>query len=261
MLKKMLLVLTMLFALPSCAVADVLILIPGYLSGGHTWRMHGITQTLLANNWTDGGNFILGPNGVRLDIPPTSNSQQFYTVELPSEAPLPLQASYLNNYIDAVRVMHPKEKLILVGHSAGGVLARYSMVSRPSVKIDTLITIASPHSGSDAAELGEAISNSPASWMTPLFGLNTLNRSKGLYRDLGRPNAGNLLGWLNTQPHPKARYVSIIHLNDKWVDATSQDMNSVPPLTGKSSVLTSNGDHELNPADAGLLLNLLATTK
>ncbi|MCK4742252.1 MAG: hypothetical protein KAT25_00380 [Sulfuriflexus sp.] len=258
MLKKRLLILVMLFLLPINAIADVLILIPGYLSGGHAWRTHGITQNLIANGWSDGGNFILGPNGVRLDLPPATSSHRFYTVELPNEAPLPLQAGYINSYIDAVRIMHPEDKLILVGHSAGGVLGRYIMVSRPSVKIDTLITIASPHSGSDAAELGEAISNSPASWVAPLFGLNTLNRSRGLYRDLGRPDAGNLLGWLNTRQHPKARYVSIIHLNDELVDAGSQDMNNVPPLASQSIVLTSDSGHELNPVDGVLLVNILA---
>lgn len=257
MSKKLLLGLFMLLALPVSAVADVLILVPGYLNGGHSWRTHGITQSLLASGWSDGGNFILGPQGPRLDVPPASSGKRFYSVELPNEAPLPQQATYLNTYIDAVRAMHPKDHLILAGHSAGGVLARYVMVTRPTVKVDTLITIASPHSGSDAAEVGEGIANSPASWVAPLFGANTLNRSRGLYRDLGRPNAGNLLGWLNTQPHPKARYVSVIRPNDEWVDAMSQDMNRVPALAGRSAVITSTGEHELNPGDGLLLVNIL----
>ena len=261
MSKKRLLSLFMLIALPLNAVADVLILVPGYLNGGHTWRSHGITQSLVANGWSDGGNFVLGPQGARLDLPPASSSNRFYTVELPSEAPLPYQAGYLNTYIDAVRVIHPKEPLIMAGHSAGGVLARYVMVTRPTVKVDTLITIASPHSGSDAAELGETIANSPASWMAPLFGMNTINRSRDLYRDLGRPDAGNLLGWLNTQAHPKARYVSVIRPNDEWVDARSQDMNMVPRLAGRSAVVTATGKHELNPGDGVLLVNILAKTE
>ena len=258
MSKKLILSLFMLFALPLNAVADVLILVPCYLNGGHTWRSHGITQSLVANGWSDGGNFVLGPQGARLDLPPASGGNRFYTVELPSEAPLPHQAGYLNTYIDAVRVIHPEERLILAGHSAGGVLARYVMVTRPTVKVDTLVTIASPHSGSDAAELGETIANSPAAWMAPLFGANTINRSRGLYHDLGRPDGGNLLGWLNTQPHPKARYVSVIRPNDEWVDARSQDMNMVPGLAGRSTVVASTGKHELNPGDGVLLLNILA---
>lgn len=258
MSKKLILTLFMLFALPLHAVADVLILVPGYLNGGHSWRTHGITQSLVAHGWSDGGNFILGPQGARLDLPPASSRHRFYTVELPSEAPLPHQAGYLNSYLDAVRVIHPEERLILAGHSAGGVLARYVMVSRPTVKVDTLVTIASPHSGSDAAELGETIANSPAAWMAPLLGMNTINRSRGLYHDLGRPDAGNLLGWLNTQPHPAARYVSVIRPNDEWVDARSQDMNMVPGLAGRSKIVASTGKHELNPGDGVLLVNILA---
>ena len=83
MSKKLILSLFMLFALPLNAVADVLILVPGYLNGGHTWRSHGITQSLVANGWSDGGNFVLGPQGARLDLPPASSSHRFYTVELP----------------------------------------------------------------------------------------------------------------------------------------------------------------------------------
>ena len=191
-------------------------------------------------------------------MPPASSNHRFYTVELPSEAPLPHQAGYLNTYIDAVRAIHPDEPLIMAGHSAGGVLARYVMVTRPTLKVDTLVTIASPHSGSDAAELGETIANSPAAWMAPLFGANTINRSRGLYRDLGKPDGGNLLSWLNTRQHPKARYVSVIRPNDEWVDARSQDMNMVPGLAGRSTVVTSTGKHSLNPDDGVLLVNLLA---
>ena len=258
---KWILALVMLFALPLNAVADILVLVPGYLNGGHTWRVHGITQHLVANGWSDGGNFILGPDGVRLDVPPAASKHRFYTVELPSEAPLPIQANYLNNYLDAVSAMHPGEKMILAGHSAGGVLARYIMVTRPALKIDTLITIASPHSGSDAAEVGEMISNSPAGWMAPLFGLDTLNRSGDLYHDLGRPDATNLLGWLNTRQHPKANYISVIHLNDEWVEPASQDMNNVPVLAGKSRVISVIGGHSLNTGDGALLTRVLVQQK
>jgi len=258
MSKKTFLSLVMLLALPLNALADVLILVPGYLNGGHSWRSHGITSSLVSNGWSDGGNFVLGPQGPQLDLPPASRSNRFYTVELPNEAPLPIQAGYLNKYIDSVRVLHPEERLIMVGHSAGGVLARYIMVSRPTIKVDTLVTIASPHSGSDAAELGSSIANSPASWMAPMFGMNTINRSSGLYHDLGRPDGGNLLGWLNTRQHPQARYISVIRPNDKWVDARSQDMNMVPGLAGRSTVVTSAGSHELNPGDGVLLSNILA---
>lgn len=247
-----------LLALPLSALADALVLVPGYLSGGHTWRVHGITHGLMASGWQDGGNLTPGADGPRLDTAPQTGGNRFYTVELPSEAPLPLQASYLNAYLDTIRAIHPNEPIILAGHSAGGVLARYVMVSNPKVKIDALVTIASPHSGSDAAEMGEFIADSPMAWFAPLFGMDTINRSRDLYSDLGRPDGWNLLGWLNTRPHPAARYVSIVRPNDEWVDVGSQDMNQVPALAGRSLVLASAGNHELNPADGVLLSRLLA---
>lgn len=247
-----------LLVLPLAAFADALVLVPGYLSGGHTWRAHGITHGLAASGWQDGGNLTPGPDGPHLDITPQAGGNRFYTVELPSEAPLPVQASYLNAYLDAIRAIHADEPMILAGHSAGGVLARYVMVSRPELKVDALVTIASPHSGSDAAEMGELIADSPMAWFAPMMGMDTINRSRDLYRDLGRPDGWNLLGWLNTHPHPQAHYVSIVHPNDEWVDAPSQDMNRVPALAGRSQVLASAGGHELNPADGILLSRLLA---
>jgi len=258
MSRKLFISLAMLFAMPLNVMADVLIMVPGYLSNGHTWRAHGITHSLVANGWTDGGNFVLGPKGPQLDVPAAASDKRFYTVELPSEAPLPLQAQYLNTYLDAIRVIHPDDDLILAGHSAGGVLARYVMVTRPSNNVDTLITIASPHSGSDAAEVGQAIANSPVSWFAPMFGANTINRSRGLYHDLGRPDGNNLLGWLNTRQHPQARYVSIVRSGDEWVDARSQDMNMVPALRGRSSARVTQGKHELHPADGVVLASVLA---
>ena len=251
----------LLLLLPLPLIADVLILVPGYQSGGNSWRVQGVVQTLVTRGWTDGGNFLLGPDGVRLNVPPTSGSQHVYTVELPTEAALPVQGSYLTRYINTVKRIHPDEKIILAGHSAGGVLARYIMVTQPALNISTLVTIASPHSGTVAANVASVISNSPAAWMAPLFGLSTINRSRDLYRELGRPDSNNLLGWLNTRQHPRARYISIIHLNDEWVDATSQDMNKIPALMGKSLVLTAATGHALGPEDGVMLANLLSSSE
>jgi pimeloyl-ACP methyl ester carboxylesterase len=239
-------------------VAEVLVLVPGYLSGGHTWRAHGAAAALQANGWEDGGNLVPAADGPRLDLPVRTGGKRFYTVELPSEAPLPTQLSYLKAYIEKLRSIHGDERLILAGHSAGGVLARYFMVTHPDIEVDALLTIASPHSGTGGAELGEFIGQSPLGWVTPMLGLDTINRSQGLYRDLGHPDPWSLLGWLNTQPHPDTRYVSIVRPGDSWVDVYSLDMNYVPALAGRSQVLASVGGHALNPGDGELVARLLA---
>lgn len=256
------LVLSLLLALgaPVTVLADALVLVPGYLSHGHTWRDHGATAGLLASGWEDGGNLVPTADGPRLDLPPRAGVKRFYTVELPSEAPLTVQLGYLKSYIEQISALHKGERLLLAGHSAGGVLARYFMVTHPQVKVDALLTIASPHSGSGAAEAGEMIGQSPMSWITPLIGLGTINRSQALYRDLGYPDPWSLLGWLNQQPHPESVYVSIIRPGDDWVEPVSQDMNRVPALAGRSLVLGSAGDHELNPGDGILVSSVLAGT-
>ena len=90
------------------------------------------------------------------------------------------------------------------------------------------------------------------------FGLDTINRSKGLYWDLGREYPTTLLFWLNRQPHPKAFYVSIVRMGgDEWVPPYSQDMNDVPALHGKAQTVTTGGTHSLHLADGPLLASLL----
>lgn len=259
MTRKLVLSLLVMLATPVAALADVLVLVPGYLSYGHTWRDHGSVNGLIVNGWEDGGNIAPGNAGPVFDLPPKRGGKRFYTVELPSEAPLRIQLGYLDSYIAKLREIHPGERLLLAGHSAGGVLARFFMVAHPEVEVAALITIASPHSGSEAAELGEFIGNTPLSWFTPMAGLGTINRSHELYRDLGEPDPWNLVGWLNTQPHPASRYISVIRPDDDWVETWSQDMNRVPALAGRSLVVPSPGDHDLNPVDGVLLSNLLAS--
>ena len=176
------------------------------------------------------------------------------------------QVAFLERYLDFVKARHGDARLYLAGHSAGGVLARLYMVRHPKAGVDGLITIASPHLGSELAELGNALGNSPLSWVTPLLGLGTVNRSQGLYYDLNRPHPGNLLHWLNAQPHPKARYVAVIREaglpigpGDGVVPSWSQDLNQVPALRGRAAVVPTGGAHSLRIEDGALIADLLAS--
>jgi len=255
MLKPILsLLLILLLSLPAHA-GHILVLIHGYLGDGSTWRPTGIVSALQAAGWQDAGHLF--PNGPRPgSAAPNSMERYVYTVTLPSEAPLPAQARWLYFYLRALRGRHPNNSLILVGHSAGGVVARLVMVVS-GIPVQGLITIASPHLGTDKAEWGTMLSNSPFSWFAPFFGLGTLNRSKGLYWDLVRERPASLLSWLNRQPHPSALYVSIVRVGDKWVPAYSQNMNDVPALRGLATTVTSAGTHSLQAADGPILASLL----
>lgn len=249
----------LLFSLLSVSTyaGHTLIFIHGYLGDGSTWRPSGIIHTLQMAGWQDAGHLF--PNGPipAEKIAPNPIERYVYTVTLPSEAPLVMQAQWLDFYLRYLQKKHPDNALVLVGHSAGGVVARLVMVVG-GIPVQGLITIASPHLGTDKAEWGTMLGNSPFSWIAPFFGLDTINRSKGLYWDLAREYPTSLLFWLNRQPHPKAFYISIVRIGgDEWVPPYSQDMNDVLALHGKAQTVTTGGTHSLHPADGPLLVSLL----
>jgi hypothetical protein len=136
------------------------------------------------------------------------------------------------------------------------------MVQNPRSGVGALVTIASPHLGTDTAEIGSLIGQTPLSWFAPMVGAGTLNRSQALYRDLSRENPQGVLFWLNRQPHPAARYVSVVRadsslLGDLVVPSASQDMNHVPALRGRSVRIEVRDGHGLSPGDGPVLVEIL----
>ena len=248
------------------AYAESLMLIQGYLGAGANWRESGITDVLQEAGWHDGGHLrIFGANvHAQLDSG-RDESKRFYTLQLPTEAPLLVQSAHLDKYVAFVRRKHPGNALVFAGHSAGGVLARLYMVQHQDSGIVAMISIASPHRGTESAELGIMAGQSPLGWLSSMMGIATLNRSQALYHDLMRENPGNLLGWLNHQPHPPALYVSIVRRRDDetfglgnlLVPAWSQDLNQVFALRGRARTITVEGGHGLHREDARIILNVL----
>lgn len=263
-LLRSLLLLLILLAAPGVR-AEALVLLPGYLEDGGAWRESGVTATLEAAGWHDGGNLLLGRGGVRIAGGERMGNRRFYTVNLPSEAPLLTQLQVLEPLLAWVRAQHRDETLALAGHSAGGVLGRLYLVRHPEAGIDALVTIASPHLGTDTAELGLLAGQTPLAWLAPFVGGETLNRSQGLYYDLSGTRPGGFLDWLNHQPHPEAIYVSIVRrqdgllgIGDVVVPPRSQDMNQVPALHGRARTWTVDGLHTLERADGKRILEALA---
>jgi len=238
--------------------SETLVLIHGYLGTGATWRPTGIVAALQQAGWQDAGHLFPAaplPNPLAADA-----ERPVYTVTLPSEAPLFVQARWLNFYLHTLQQRHPEHQFILVGHSVGGVVARLSLVHN-QFPVKTLITLASPHLGTELAELGLAAGQSPLGWITPLLGLSTINRSQGLYWELVREHPATPLFALNRQPHPDIQYVSIVRVGDSIVPPYSQDMNNIPALRGRALPVIVHSQHHLHPADGGLLASLLATIK
>jgi len=231
------------------ASADVVILVHGYLGTADSWQNSGVTTALEQQGWQ--------PN------PRTVKEKAFYVVNLPSEASIDIQATYLHRFLQQLRQAYPDDRMVLVGHSAGGVVSRLVMVKHPTLKIYGLISIATPHLGTAKAEDALFVSRTPLSWMTPMVGAGTLNRSRGLYQDLVREKPGSLLGWLNQQPHPDAEYVSIIRSNasgqgaDNIVPLYSQDMRNVKALKGKAKSYRLDVEHTLSKPDGQAITGVL----
>ena len=261
MKKLSIILLLALTVLPLTGQAKALIFIQGYEENGSEWRTHGVTVPLLATGWSDGGHLF--DRGFGITVPThAKGADQFYTVALPTEAPLMLQMQILARYVDAVNLGHPGESLILAGHSVGGVLGRLYMVKNPHVPVAGLVTIASPHRGTGLSEAGVILGQTPLSWGLPFIGADSINRSQGLLYDLRREAPINFLFGLNRDLHPVSRYLSVIR-NDWVVSPESQEMRFVAALINSDLTETvfSTGDHDLNPDDGRILVGFLATVQ
>lgn len=242
-----------------------MVLIQGYLSNSSSWMNSQVVQLLVQNNWSYSGEYYLTSNGPQLSYGSANRplANQFYLVNLPTEAALPVQAYYLTAYLKHIRQRYPEDRLILVGHSAGGVLARYAMVQNPHLNISQLITIASPHLGTESAALGKLLGDSPMALVTPWIGAGTLNRSQGLYQDLLPEAPGRFLYWLNHQPHPEAEYISIVrdqtaeNMGELIVEQESQYLEHVYDLKDRAYSYIVPASHSLSSADGMLILDLI----
>ncbi len=250
-------------ALAPGASADMLVLVQGYLGSAASWRESGVARVLEVSSWRDSGHLRASPRGVIAQGPHAAAGRRYYTIDLPTEAPVDAQSRILAQYVSYLRRKFPNEKIFLAGHSAGGVVARYYMVRAISggakTAISGLITIASPHLGTEAAETGLAAGQSPLGMIAPFFGGGTINRSQQLYSELVIERPGTMLGWLNRQRHPKAAYISIIRRNgnNDIVPEWSQDMNRVAALRGRSKIILTPPGHELRADDGRLIAGIL----
>lgn len=245
------------------ASAEVLVLIHGYQANGSTWRTNGVMKGLHAYGWSDSGDYFLLSSGTSHRGPFYSSDKVAVTVSLPSEAPVPYQAMVLGLYLKQIKQDYPDQPLLMAAHSAGGVVARYYQVIHADPDVRALISIASPHLGTAAAEIGSLTSDSPLGEAAPIMGLNTVNRSRGLYEDLKRERPGSLLHWLNRQPHPEIIWISLVRketitsLGKLVVPGYSQNMRNVPALGTRAMSYVVPGDHGLNHSDGILLADII----
>lgn len=256
--------------------ADVLVLVHGYLGSDRSWLESGVIETLERNGYPLTGTYYPSQGGVVFRPTGRHGKNAVYTVNLPSTAPIVLQADWLAAYLRDVRKRRPDEDITLIGHSAGGVIARMTLVRQHPAGVVRLITIAAPHLGTwralqalDAVDTGGLppfstlrrweVKRRLGSWL-----YHTLKASRGVLHDLMPPRPGNLLYWLNGQPHPDIDYISIIRSGtfympgDRMVPPFSQDMRRVPAIGKRARAYTMAQGHLLSPMDGQVIVNLLA---
>lgn len=250
--------------------ADIMLLIHGYLGDATSWEKSGINSELHQQGWHRAGMFRGSPIGPQLyttDLADSSGNL-VYVAELPSMEPVMIQADILKNIIDIIRQQHKDQKIILVGHSAGGVIARMTLIRHQLKDVTALITIATPHIGTGRADqaLDITANHGPFNMVKSFVGgdgYDALRHSRGLMIDLRHPQPGNMLYWLNSQPHPDIQYASIIRTNnngaqgDYYVPGFSQNMNNVPALQGRSATFVAPTSHFLVRQDADTILNII----
>jgi pimeloyl-ACP methyl ester carboxylesterase len=260
---KRLLILALLF-LSTAVQADVAVLVHGYLGSSTSWETSGITHALERQGWRRAG--VATPRGI-LPAPTVGKGNSFYTVDLPSMAPVGLQADLLGRMLGAIEQRHAGEPVVLIGHSAGGVVARMALVTGRVQQAKALITIASPHLGTLRAveALEETDDPFPISVVKEFFAgelYGVVRDSWEVLLDLTPEQPGNLLFWLNRQQHPDIAYVSVVRpgpigAGDELVPAFSQDMNNVVALKDRSRVVTTPVSHALQPVDGKILSEIL----
>lgn len=252
--------------------AEVLVLVHGYLGSERSWSDPGIIAVLQQRGHLLAGTYGYSYQGVQFNAIPVKANRPMYTVALPSMARISQQADWLEAYLRDIVSKHPKQPIALVGHSAGGLVARLVVVRNRIPNISHLITIATPHLGTERAN--EALSATQSGLLSPIkrwmveqkagsAAYNTLRASRPVLADFTPPRPGNLLYWLNQQPHPDIRYTSLICIGtvnfpgDRIVPPYSQDMRLIPTLGKRASSYTSQQGHLLTEEDGYILANLL----
>lgn len=248
------------------AQAETLVLIPGFQEEGMAWRTHHVTSALQSSGWIDGGNLVLTPQGIVNSTHLAKRPKKvLYTIELPNQLSITQQSVFLDQYLQALALKR-KEPITLVGHSAGGLVGRYWLVTKHSVPVNTLITIATPHTGTPWADLSEVAANTPLADFVEGIGLK-LPSSKQLYMELREERPGTFLYWLNHQPHPAIHYVSIVRKSkrpdsmDLVVPSHSQNMDRVFALNGHTEAIFSEGRHFINANDGYRIAKILDAHK
>lgn len=255
------------------ARADVLLEVHGFEGSVYSWEHSGVNSVLHQFGWKRAAVLIAAPQGlIALPMQWQEADNKVVNLQLNSEVSLEGQSRAFTAALRWVNDRYPAEKIIIVGHSLGGVVARLALVRDGAPHVKALITIASPHQGTVLAYRGldEINDPFPINKIKQLFGGETydiLNRSRTLLHEIVPAIPGKLLYWLNTRQHPDIKYFSVVRssvsgiLGDPVVPGYSQDMANVPAIGKRSSRIIEGFQHGLTILDGYTLVNILDQLK
>ena len=247
--------------------AKTIVLIHGLDADRNIWYEQKTVEALYSSGFEDASkNLFLALKELKKSTVSTSKDV-FYTINLPWFEPIESQAKILKKALTDIYKQR-QEPIILVGHSVGGLVARFYLLSAKQVPINGLITIATPHLGSPWAEMAWRTMQSPIGDFLEMMGTDKWTQADKLLWQLS-PNAKtSLVHWMNRQKHPNIYYISIIHSSlpaiskvSMLVSEVSQNMNFVPALYRKSVVFTLRSRHKLSRQDGVLLAKILGSLK
>jgi len=246
------------------AQADVVLLVHGFMGSPASWQNSGVLPQLAAAGWQPAG--IISATGEQR-FTPKAGKNPLYLAALPDEAPLEIQVQAMLSILHHLQMKYPGQSITVVGHSLGGLVARLALLQTQDSAVSQLITIAAPHLGTPRAWQGlDLADDSGVSGIFKDFlggsDYDRLQSATPLLLELTPLAPGHPLFATGQQAHPDIRYVSIIHSGgDNIVPPSSQDMNQLPALRGKSERYIIAAPHELFPGDAAVLIPLLQSIK
>ncbi len=255
------------------AHADVLLELHGYEGSVYSWERSGVNSVLQQFGWKRAGVLVAAPQGlIPLPMKWQDADNKVINLQLDSEVSLLAQANAFSAALRWMNDRYPADKIIVVGHSLGGLVARLALVRDGAPHVKALISIASPHQGTVLAFRGldEINDPFPLNKIKEFFAgpeYKMLERSRTLLHQILPPLPGKLLYWLNTRQHPDIKYFSIVRstpggaLGDPIVPGYSQDMGKIAPIGKKSTRIIEGFQHGLTVLDGYTLVNILEQLK
>jgi len=232
-----------------------------------TWDDSGLTAFLEARGLRNGGVVRLGEDG-HVKILGSPEQADFFLLEVDSFQSLQGWTRALAKLIAAVRAATHAPRVVLVGHSAGGLAGRKYVVEHPlGHHVAKILTIASPHKGSELAWasilkplLREGASqDNGTSFIYRMLDerLTALERKVGIpldspiLKDLIPESHNPVLAALNRKPHPgDLEYACVLAVGSPGF----QDMEDLE----RDLIRISNGELDKSRALEWLRTNAMA---